>query len=344
MDVQEFANVIAEQKAPEPEVMAQVEEVQEQPETEQPEIEENSLETEQETVSDDAVDQEAETTQEEPSYQSLDDFAEALEMSVDDLLLTVKGKVKVNGEVSEVSLKELTDGYQRETDYRRKTMELADQRREFEALSQAKKTEFEQGISYVTELVHHAADSLMHEYQNVNWQQLREEDPAEYSAKLQDFNIKKSRLDQIWNANQAKAQQLEQEKAEKAASERQKKVADEMQLFLAAKPELSDPSKFQAKQGEIVTFLKAQYGFDDAAINDITDHKILLLAMDAMNAKQQKSDIDIAKKKLKPLPKLIKPGVKESKAQRNQSKSEALAAKLKRTGSVDDFTAYLLNR
>ena len=56
-------------------------------------------------------------------------------------------RVKVDGEEFEVSLDEIRDGYQRQSDYTRKSQSLAEQRKSYEANLQAVQSERQQAKS-----------------------------------------------------------------------------------------------------------------------------------------------------------------------------------------------------
>ncbi len=70
----------------------------------------------------------------------------------DDPAASVKHKVKVDGKEVEVTLKELRDGYQRQADYTKKTMELAKERREVTKLQAQIKHNDAQIKNWVTTL------------------------------------------------------------------------------------------------------------------------------------------------------------------------------------------------
>src|SRR6185369_7484043 len=90
-------------------------------------------------------------------------------------------KVKIDGQESEVSLKEAREGYQREADYRKKTQELAKERSEIpvkvKAELQKEQERYQQNVRVLYQAVAQLADA---ELVQTDWNKLANEDPAEF--------------------------------------------------------------------------------------------------------------------------------------------------------------------
>ena len=93
--------------------------------------------------------------------------------------------VTVNGVNQKVNLNELMKGYSRESDYTKKTMDLSNQRKEVESMQENLKKEFDAVKSsrdqYATQL--DILTNNLQQEEKVNWDQLYQEDPAEYVRK-----------------------------------------------------------------------------------------------------------------------------------------------------------------
>lgn len=317
---------------------------EENPESEEVETEAEStteIETEEENTEDDegeSLDQEAETEEAEPGFQSVQELADALEMPLDEFLATVKGKVKIDGQESELTLAELRDGYQRDSDYRRKTTELAENRRQFEAQAQQQAQQLNNSLQMANATLQAAEQQMLGEYNNVNWDQLRAENPAEWSARQQEFSVRQAEIQQYQqNIAQSSQQQMQMQQAQQAQA-MQQYLANERKALSAAAPDWTSETNT-----ELAGYLN-ENGFSPDEVGQLVDHRHAIIARKAMLYDQQQKQVNIAKAKVKPLPKMLKPGAKASKTQQAKASTEKLRAKLKRTGSVKDVQALLLDR
>jgi hypothetical protein len=80
--------------------------------------------------------------------------------------------VKVDGEEFEVTLDELRDGYQRQSDYTRKSQSLAEQRKAYEANLQAVQNERNQ-YAQVLEQMSENQNYQLQQFEDINWKELR---------------------------------------------------------------------------------------------------------------------------------------------------------------------------
>ena len=84
---------------------------------------------------------------------SVNELAEAFGIDADDLRKQLRDTIVVDGEKSELSLHEIRRGHLRESDYTRKTQELAEQRKALEAERDAKQSALEQQAGRLTGLI-----------------------------------------------------------------------------------------------------------------------------------------------------------------------------------------------
>lgn len=194
-----------------------------------------------------------------------------------------KYTVKVNGEEREVPLSELLNGYSRTEDYKAKTTAVAEERRAVEAqkatleptLQAQYANQLEEAINVFAQ-----SDPVLLEAQNINWEALKQQDPAAY---VQAQDAVQQRLSAIQGARaevervRRATQQQQQVQAEQERAQRFDKAADEI---VKQRPELADEAKFREFAGDTVEFLK-QDGFAPEEILDALDHRVLKLADDA---------------------------------------------------------------
>lgn len=217
---------------------------------------------------------------------------------------------------SKIRLKksELVAGYMKDADYRRKTTEVAEQRRNIEAASQYVAAERQQYATQLATLVHALRSELVEDQSSLN--SLAQTDPVEYVARLQSASNKAQKLQQAEQAMQYLGQQQQQ-----AAAKQQAQFAQEERQTLFEKlPAWRDTKKAQAEQKEIADYLLST-GYTPAELDELQDHRAVLIARDAMLYRRQKGIKD--KQNAPPQSKAVRPG----SGRTNQSGQKATAAK-----------------
>ena len=172
------------------------EEVVEEEETEAEEVEEQEDEVETEEVSEEEeATEELEETEEPEVY-----------------------TIKVDGEELEVDIDELKSGYQRQSDYTRKSQALAEARKQNEAI-QSERIKLEQERQMYAnglQMLREQQAAKLKEFNNVDWETLKEDDPYQYMIKKDEYR------DAQEKANNATQQQkiVQQQQAQAQAQVR----------------------------------------------------------------------------------------------------------------------------
>lgn len=248
--------------------------------------------------------------------------------------------IEVDGKTVEIKKSELPDLYKgglRQADYTKKTMEAAELRKSAEA--EASKAR-EERANYTNQLSKLAVqlEGAIEQQQQIDWDALIASDPVEALRQQHLLQKRQAALEQTRQQQAQVDAQTKAEQAQKLAEYR----ASQQQELLAKLPDWKDTQKATAEAAAIKNYLKEQ-GFDDAAINGITDHRAVLLARDAMLYRQMVSKAQAAQKKLQPIPqKVIRPGVTDSGKPDQRS---AAMQRLDKSGRVEDaaeaFKAFL---
>ena len=306
---------------------------EETPETEESapteDVEESTEETQDEPLEEDVLEEEAEEESEEESEEEELDEDEAEEEPE-------VYAVKVDGEELEVSLDELVKGYSRQSDYTRKTQELASQRDEMTQLQQQWANEISQAQAerqqYIDALGQFVQNSMagLEQFGNVNWEQLREEDPIAFVTKKEEFRDAQERVRQAQTQQQVEYDKQQQE----VAKMRQLAVQEEHKKLIAAVPEWNEPEKRNQMASELSTYAVEQ-GFSKEELKQLIDHRSLIVLMKAQKYDAlQKSDVKA--KKLKNKPKVVRSGKGSTKKSDAKSKRIASMKRLKQTGRAED--------
>jgi len=299
--------------------------------------EDESKEDESEDDSEESTD-EAEEAEEETSYSSVTELAEALDMTPEDFLAQIKIPVKVDGKEQMVSLSEARDGFQMQSAFTKKSMELAEQRKAFEAERSAKVQEWDQAIKQSQALTQAMESTLVADYQKVNWDDLRLTDPAEYAAKRQEFAERVQSIEWMkQQAGQVSAQQQEVQTQEQQA-QLQTHLAREADALQSAIPEWTSPDKAKAEKAQLRDYLLSS-GYNEQEIAQLYDHRAVVALRKAMLYDQGRKETDVAKKKVATLPKLVKKGAKPNPKEDQRRKSSKKFDALKKSGKVDEAAA-----
>ena len=268
---------------------------------------------------------EAQPEQEAPVQEEASEDSNAQEEQETDL-----HQIIVNGEKIEVDLEELKAGYQKDADYRRKTEELAVERRQMQFDKDRLSKEYTTKIDDLNNLTATLNAELNNELNSKELDKLYDEDPTE-AAKIE---RKLRRRRETIKASQEKLRRHQQEQFQKVLAEEQRKVAIKY-------PELSDPEKAPGSFLKMRNYLSNK-GFSEKEISAVYDSRFFDVIMDGVRyvdfANRPKSNP--AKKIVKPS-QVVKPGIKSTREDKeSQSRLDKLKT-LKRSGSTKDATDLL---
>jgi hypothetical protein len=279
---------------------------------------------------------EAPTTEEVP-ISSISQLAEKFELDPD-WLETVEVDVKINGQEGKAKLADLKKSYQITQAAEQRLAEAKELKRiETQALAQ-KRDLLNAEYGKVASLIENAEKLFTQEYQHTDWNKLRTDDPAEFSARKAEYDERKKAIDQL------KAGALQQYQASMAAnkqemeSQRQAYLAEEAQKLREALPEWKDEAVQKAESQEIAQYL-ASHGFTKEEIASASDHRSILMARKAMLYDKGQNKTELAKKKVLTIPKVMKPGTTKPPEQAKHAQIEAARAKLRQTGKLEDALA-----
>jgi hypothetical protein len=239
--------------------------------------------------------------------------------------------VKVDGEEYEVTLDELQNGYQRQSDYTRKSQSLAEQRKTYEANLQAVQSERQQ-YSQALEHLSSTQNSELQRFEQVDWKDLKDSDPMEYMEKRLEYQEAKDNISQL-NNERVRVQRQTQSEMTQAL---QKKVESEAVMLSSALPEYADPS---SNLKDKVRNYALSLGFPEQEINSITDHRVVLVLHKAMLQDSNSKGL----KKVKSAPKIVKSGTTQSKTQRVKKSVQAKRERLSKTGHAKDAANVFLD-
>ena len=301
----------------------------ETPETEeaQPTEEEESTEETQDESLEEETEEEVDETESEESEEEIEE--------------NPLYAVTVNGEEQEVSLDELTKGYSRQSDYTRKTQELASERNNMAQLQEQWSAEISQAQNerqqYVNALGQIVQQSMigLEQFNDVDWDTLKEEDPIAWVTKSQELKNAQERI----RTYQQQAIHAEKQSNQEVAKIRAMAAQEEHRKLVQVLPEWSDNEARGKLATDLWSYASTQ-GFTENELNEVIDHRQFLVLMKAKKY-DDLQNADVKSKKIKNKPKVIRAGKGTNKKQTASSKRNVQMKRLRQTGHVDDAATLL---
>ena len=233
--------------------------------------------------------------------------------------------VKLDGKEVSVTLDELQKGYTRTQDYTRKTQQIAEARKAFEAETESVRFERQQYGQLLgalqTQIQQNAAPQ-------VDMDRLYSEDPIEW--------VRQKELardaEKVYAAIRSEKQRLSDIEAQEQHQNMQSFLAQQQDELIKAIPEWKNPEKAKAEKVMLIEFGQ-KLGFGADELKNIFDHRAVVALRKAALYDQMMSKY----KGVKPVtngPRFAKPGA----AGRVSTSTESTRAqqRLARTGRVDD--------
>lgn len=225
-------------------------------------------------------------------------------------------EVDFDGETVRITAEEAKAGILRQADYTRKTMALAEERKALEADRQQTEQWFQQQLAAVQQFQEPEPD----------WAKMREEDPIGYIQKRDE-----------WAEKQAKRQQMQQQTEAQRRAAYQQQMQEGQARLMDALPSWRDDTVRKKESAEITEGLISNYGFAPEELVGLADHRLVLLARDAIKGRQAAKSTDIARKKVADKPKVQKPGSSTGKGNPARTAAAQLRKRAQQTQSPDDW-------
>lgn len=288
-------------------------------EEDNPDVEEEDDESE----SEDEGDEDDEEDDEDDSDED-DDKSEPKELDPE-----TKVKVKVNGEESEVTLKELRDGYSRTQDYTRKTQQAAQERRELEA-QREEVLQQRQQWSQLLENLKPRVEAQLSGRSEEDWAKLKAEDELTYYEERDKERATQQRIQAI-KQEQAQVQQDLQARQQKQL---QDWARQETETLLSKIPDWAADQELAKKEVQQMREYGTEVGFSEQEIGNIIDHRALLVMRDAAKYRALQKAKESGKAKVTKKQRTLKPG-SPSTVPPSKVKSRKAKQRLAKTNTVE---------
>ena len=289
---------------------------------------------EAEEVEEEAPESEEEGQAEEETEEEVTEEEEFEVVAEEDLKYTIK----VDGEELEVGIDELKNGYQRQADYTRKSQALAEQRKDTEQIQSERQRLEQERQMYANglQMLQEQQSAKLSKFDNVEWEALKQEDPYQYMIKKDEYRDAQERV-----TNVAQQQQLvQQEQAQQANQAKSHFVRQEYAKLVEALPEWNDAKSTIKKD---VQEYASSVGFRPEEINQLADHRSVLIIKKAMEFDRLTTKVAPKKKAVKKVPKVQKSGRGNSNEDAAAEAVNKKRARLRKSGKQDDAASLFFD-
>lgn len=214
-------------------------------------VEEEQTEDDPKDDSEDAEKDKEPEKEAKESTLTLAEIAEVLGVDADQIDVDDNGKVvmltKIDGVEGRVSLAEARKSYQLEGHLNKQNMEVVEQRKALEVERSTFLQEQQQKTQQLEDTIALAVTELNRDYQSVDWEFLKVNNPTEFMIKKQDYQERQQGLERGY-------QQLlstRQEESEKFHVDRQQKLVTETQRLRTLIPGWDDEKTFKTGTTEV---------------------------------------------------------------------------------------------
>jgi hypothetical protein len=272
---------------------------------------ENQAETTDEDLTPDIPTEDAEEQQAEPDESGDEELVET----------EFEGKrYKVPAELKEALL--------RQSDYTRKTQEVAEMRRTVEQqaqLFQQQQQVFASNFDKAAELKE--IQNRLSQFDQIDWQTLSDQDPVQ----AQKLFIARQNLER---QAQAKSQEFQQSTHQYQQLVKQTR---DQQLQVAAKELMQRVPEYNSKIADKIRATTKSYGYSEDELAFVTDPRLVHILHDFQVLRDLHNKMPVALKKVAEAPKVVKPQAQAPKPKPNQ----AALQRLKSNGRVEDLASFL---
>ena len=239
--------------------------------------------------------------------------------------------VTIDGKEQKVTLQEALAGYQRQSDYTRKTQEVAERSKSIQAQEQqiaAMREQYEVSINQL------AQEMQRYLPQEPDWEKLHQEDPINFPIIEKQWRDYKANLAAV----QQEQMRLRQESSKKELEQRQRIIEEGTQYIFEKMPEWKDQAKWTEARGKLREYGQ-KVGYSEEELNAATDPRAILVLekarrWDALQANRPQPQKAAA-------PKPMRPGTPAS-SPRKQTDVMKVKQRLKSSGRVEDAAAIFM--
>lgn len=260
----------------------------------------------------------AEEADDTPQYNSLSELLTAHKIDPESVM-GLHVTTKVDGVEKQVPLADVLKSYQLEGHVNNKSIELSNQKSAFDQEQQQWRQAAQQQIQMHQTMANVALQMLNHDYQKVDWNALRVQNPAEFAALQAEFQQRQGQIGQFVQQVQAMAAQ----EAQQQQQAMHQSLAQEHERLMNARPEWRNADSFDKAREQMKQYARS-VGFQDAELNSIQDHRYMLILNDAASYRALQAAAPQVLKQVRQAPPMAKPGSRVDVNPQEAKKQQAL--------------------
>lgn len=238
--------------------------------------------------------------------------------------------VKIDGKDQQIPLKEAIAGYQRQADYSKKTMALAEMRKQIAAeASQVmqERQQYAQLLGALQEQLQQAAPA------EPDWEKLYAEDPLEYVRQKDLYREHNERL----QAAQAEQQRVTALMQHQQVQQLQNIVQQGRQQLSEAIPAWKDSKRWESDRVRLREFAQNELGYSPEEVSQVYDPRAVVALYKAMRFDEIMAKRPAPQQQKGPTP--LRAGTPQSTPARRTSAITKAKQRLAQTGSISDAAA-----
>jgi hypothetical protein len=237
-----------------------------------------------------------------------------------------------------VTIEQLKDTYKGQLKIQKEAQAIEHARHQMQTQWQQAAGQLQQKEQQAAALLQYVENNFLAEMGSVNWDYLRQNNPAEFAAMRLQFQEKQNNLANLKAQAAVRWEQAQREQAQVFEGQQRELLGRESRLLYDAIPEWRNPEVAQAEKREIANFLLSR-GYDPQYVATLNNHREVLLARDAMRSAKARQTA--AKNKVFKLgTKTLTPGARGSKNEQSAD-TRQLRTSLKKSGNYKDAAALI---
>ncbi len=271
-----------------------------------------------------------------PAYESLDALLTSLKVDPQSVM-KLNVTTKVDGVETQVPLEQVLKSYQLEGHVNNKSIELSNQKTQFESERNDWRQATQQALQQHQAMGNLALQMLNHDFNRIDWNTLRNNNPAEFAALQSEFGQRQQQIQGFLQQVQMQSQQ----EAQQQQQAQQQALAQEQQRLMDARQEWRDPQAFAKDRESMVNYARS-LGFKDAELNQIFDHRYMLILHDAARYQALQAARPQALKQVRQAPPMAKPGSRTD-TNPNEARRQAAIDRFNRNPRDEDAQAAVFS-
>jgi len=281
-------------------------------------------EAEEVSAEEETADEAVEEDGDEPSDEYDDQENEEAEEEPAEQLYTVK----VDGKTKQVPLNELLRGYSGQAYIQQNMEQLAAAKKQMQEMYQTLQSEQQKVLEDYARLQSGQGSARPTPPNKEDF----EKDPIGYMKQQFDYQ-----------ENLAEYERMEARMAQIERAKHEAYLQEQLQILQQSIPELADPKTAPAYKDKMVQKGSNYYGFDAQELTRIPDARYLNVLNDALKWRDMQETRGEVTQKAQSARPVVKPGVKKDGRTSKQKRNREAAARMRKTGDIDDVAKFLLS-